>query len=179
MKKTITLLLFACISFTSFAQQQQQPAARRSTPQVIYAQKLQQFYQDADAANADAKTKAEELLNQWKSGEATEESFGTLAAINTADTGSADTGGLYENVKQGDMVTEFNDWCFDAARKAGDTGIVETTYGYHIMYFVSTGDAAWKVQARDEMMAADLDTYGQSLIEGLEAVELSGMKYVG
>ena len=135
--------------------------------------------EDADAANADAKTKAEELLNQWKSGEATEESFGTLAAINTADTGSAATGGLYENLKQGEMVTEFNDWCFDAARKAGDTGIVETTYGYHIMYFVSTGDAAWKVQARDEMMAADLDTYGQSLIEGLEAVELSGMKYVG
>lgn len=43
--------MFACISFTSFAQRQQQPAARRSTPQVIYAQKLQQFYQDADAAN--------------------------------------------------------------------------------------------------------------------------------
>ena len=34
------------------------------------------------------------------------------------------------------MVTEFNDWCFDAARQPGDNDIVKTSYGYHIMYFV-------------------------------------------
>ncbi len=39
-------------------------------------------------------------------------------------------------VYQDQMVTEFKDWCFDSARKLGDTGIVESTYGYHIMYFV-------------------------------------------
>ena len=34
------------------------------------------------------------------------------------------------------MVTEFNNWIFDDARKAGDVEIVKTSYGYHIMYFV-------------------------------------------
>ena len=34
------------------------------------------------------------------------------------------------------MVTNFNDWIFDASRKPGDTGIVESDYGYHIIYFV-------------------------------------------
>ena len=33
------------------------------------------------------------------------------------------------------MADTFNDWCFDSSRQAGDTGIVETTYGYHVMYF--------------------------------------------
>ena len=42
------------------------------------------------------------------------------------------------------MVQEFNDWVFDPERKTGDTGIVKTTYGYHIMYFVSNSIPAWK-----------------------------------
>ena len=40
------------------------------------------------------------------------------------------------------MVSEFNDWCFDPARKSGDTGIVynEGSYtGYHVMYFSGFG----------------------------------------
>ena len=42
------------------------------------------------------------------------------------------------------MVTEFNDWVFDTERKEGDTGIVKTTYGYHIMYYVGDSLPAWK-----------------------------------
>ena len=38
------------------------------------------------------------------------------------------------------MVQTFNDWCFDEARKTGDSGIVKTQFGYHIMYFVGFGD---------------------------------------
>ena len=39
MKKSISLLLFACITFASLAQQQpQQQVARRNAPQVIYSQ---------------------------------------------------------------------------------------------------------------------------------------------
>ena len=41
------------------------------------------------------------------------------------------------------MVAEFNDWIFDAARAEGDSGIVKTDYGYHIMYFVGKGGQIW------------------------------------
>ena len=34
------------------------------------------------------------------------------------------------------MVDAFDKWCFDEARQPGDHGIVKTSYGYHIMYFV-------------------------------------------
>lgn len=91
----------------------------------------------------DAELKAQELLDLWKSGEATEESFAQLAQEHSDDPGSVDNGGLYEEVYPGEMVTEFNDWCFDSARKPGDTGIVCTDYGYHIMYFVGTCDHAY------------------------------------
>lgn len=37
------------------------------------------------------------------------------------------------------MVEDFENWCFDASRQVGDTGIVESTYGYHVMYFSGFG----------------------------------------
>lgn len=86
-------------------------------------------------AMAEAKTEAQELLEQWQAGEATEDSFAALAQEHSDDPGSQENGGLYENVYPGQMVEAFNDWCFDEARQVGDTGIVETDYGYHIMYF--------------------------------------------
>ncbi len=91
-----------------------------------------------------AKAKADEVYKEWQNGEKTEESFAELAKKYSTDTGSSSNGGLYENVPQGQMVAEFNDWIFDKSRKPGDSGIVKTTYGYHIMYFVGDSMEAWK-----------------------------------
>ena len=94
---------------------------------------------------ADARAQAEELLAQWKSGEATEDSFATLAMEHSAD-GSRYEGGLYTQVYHDEMVETFNDWCFDPARQSGDTSIVETQYGAHVMYFVGTDLPRWQSQ---------------------------------
>lgn len=101
---------------------------------------------------AAAKATAEELLNQWKSGEATEDSFAALATEKSSDTGSTANGGLYEDIAPNQMVAAFNDWCFAEGRKAGDTGIVETQYGYHVMYFVGDSDVTYRdYQIRNEL----------------------------
>jgi len=84
-----------------------------------------------------AKAKAEDLLAQYEAGDKTEDAFAALAKANSEDTGTASNGGLYENVVPGATVTSFNDWCYDSARKPGDTGVIESTYGYHVMYFVN------------------------------------------
>lgn len=89
----------------------------------------------SDEEKAAALAKAEKILNEWKNGEATEASFAKLAEENTSDTASLENGGLYENVYPGQMVASFNDWCFDSNRYVGETGIVESSYGYHIIYF--------------------------------------------
>ena len=92
-----------------------------------------------DEAWAVAKEEAENLLQQWKDGEATEESFGEMANTYSDDAGGNVTnGGLYTQVTEGQMVENFENWCFDESRKPGDVDIVETEFGYHIMYFVSS-----------------------------------------
>ena len=99
---------------------------------------------EIEKANADAKAEAERIYTEWKNGAATEESFAQLAKKYTQDPGSAAEGGLYENVAKGEMVAEFDTWCFDESRKAGDTDIIESAYGYHIMYFVGDSEAVYE-----------------------------------
>ncbi len=94
-----------------------------------------------------AKKKADELLAEWKKGDKTEDSFAKLATENSDDTGSVENGGLYEKIRITDSyVPEFINWSFDSSRKAGDVDIIETEYGYHIMYFSknNTDDLDWK-----------------------------------
>ena len=106
----------------------------------------------SEEEKAAAKATAEELLNQWKSGEATEDSFAALATEKSSDTGSTANGGLYEDIAPNQMVAAFNNWCFAEGRKAGDTGIVETQYGYHVMYFVGDSDVTYRdYQIRNEL----------------------------
>ncbi len=90
------------------------------------------------AAMAEAKEKAEAILEQFNVGDKSEESFAALAKENSDDT-SAENGGLIENIYPNQMVANFSAWCFDESRQVGDTDIVETEYGYHVMYFSGYG----------------------------------------
>lgn len=103
-----------------------------------------------DAEKKAANKKANDLLASLGD-KITEDAFAAMAKENSTDTGSVENGGLYEEVRLGQMVENFENWCFDKARKPGDTGIVETEYGYHIMYFVSnnTDDLDWKAAIKE------------------------------
>lgn len=105
----------------------------------------------SDEAWAASEKKAQEILDQFLAGDKTEESFAALANEYSEDPGSNTNGGLYEDVSEGEMVAAFNDWCFDAARQVGDTGIVKTNYGYHVMYF-SGSQTTWQKYARNDYM---------------------------
>lgn len=108
-------------------------------------------YSDADWEACYAK--AESILAQWKSGEATEESFIALVKEHTEDTGSKETGGLYEGITSASSFVEnFLKWSIDETRQKGDTGIVKSEYGYHIMYFVD-GEPQWIAAARTNLLA--------------------------
>ncbi len=97
-----------------------------------------------------ALAQANDVLQEFNDGEKTESSFAELAKKYTQDPGSASTGGLYTGVTEGQMVPEFNDWCFDTARKAGDRDIVKTSYGYHVMYFVAR-NTMWEKYAESDL----------------------------
>ena len=97
-----------------------------------------------------ARVEAQGLLDQWIQGDSTEAAFGELANSYSDDSDGTD-GGLYTYVAQGDMVTEFNDWCFDPARQVGDFGLVKTVYGYHVMYF-SGSHPVWYANAESDLL---------------------------
>ncbi len=94
-----------------------------------------------------AKQKADELLSQIVSAEDKLETFKALCSEYTEDPGSQYTGGLYRNIAKGQMVQEFEDWCFADIRQEGDIDVVKTSYGYHIMYHGGAGLPASLSQA--------------------------------
>lgn len=116
----------------------------------------------SDEAWEAAEAEAERIYEEWQSGDATEDSFGELANTYSADPGSNTNGGLYDNVYPGKMVDSFNAWCFDENRQIGDTDIVKTDYGYHIMYFVGyTDEYYWRTVAESDARYYD----GNALLE--------------
>ena len=109
------------------------------------------YYTDADKTAA--KTEAEMLLYAWQCGAATEESFISMVQEFTDDPGSKETGGFYGDIHSGSPYVEaFLNWSIDPNRKVGDIAIVETEYGYHIMYFVGYGDRTHRDFAADERL---------------------------
>lgn len=142
------------------------------------------YKEDLQARKDEAKKKAEDLLSKWKSGTATEDSFATLANENSEDSGSNTNGGLYQQVYKGEMVSAFNDWCFDASRKAGDTGIVygesDSYSGYHVIYFVGKDLPYWQVQVTNDLKNNAYSTWYTNLTKDYTATQHSfGIRFVG
>lgn len=138
-------------------------------------------YEDEQAQlKADAHAKAEELLGQWQSGEATEASFAALAMKESTD-GSKYDGGLYTEVYQGQMVETFNDWCFEPSRQSGDTGVVDTQYGSHVMYFSGVNHLKrWQSQVAEALRSEAYAALEDSLTENVTVQRFeSGLKFVG
>lgn len=120
---------------------------------------------------AKKKNQAEDVLKKFNEGDKTEDSFAALANEYNEDTGSSSNGGLYEHIYPGQMVTEFNDWVFDANRKAGDVELVETDYGYHIIYFVAKdGKDYYDSAIRSSKANEDIEIETKALQEGKDYV---------
>lgn len=121
----------------------------------------------SDEEKAAALAGAEDILAQWKAGDATEDSFAALAAENTDDTASAETGGLYEDISPASSyVTAFKEWALDSSRKPGDTGIVETEYGYHVMYYCGESALTYRdSMITDDLIEADMEAWYDALLE--------------
>jgi len=103
----------------------------------------------------EAEKAAQTIYDQWKAVNFDLEAFAALVYQFSEDPGSVSTGGLYENVSKGDMVPEFDAWLFDSSRKEGDTGMVNTSYGTHIMYYAGEAGPAWKAAADASLRQAD------------------------
>lgn len=142
-----------------------EPEGKNETGTAIYtAEQLATIREEAQA-----------MLDEWAEGDATEDSFAALANSKSTDPGSNTNGGLYENVIPGQMVETFNDWIFDESRQPGDTGLVETEYGVHIMYFVGTNEMNFRdYQAQQVILNNKYETWYNGLVEAITAKDGMG-----
>ena len=131
----------------------------------------------SDEEKATAKTAAEEILAEWKAGEATEDSFAALAN-EKSDDGDGTTGGLYEDINPASSyVTNFKDWALDD-HEVGDTGSVESEYGYHVMYYVGDTEQTYRdYQITNALVSEDTSEWYNALVEAVTVTELN-TKYI-
>ncbi|MBK5273068.1 MAG: SurA N-terminal domain-containing protein, partial [Bacteroidia bacterium] len=61
--------------------------------------------------------------------------FDSVCAQLSEDPGSKESGGVYDNIPSGQMVSEFNDFIF--VNPPGTKGIVKTEFGYHYIEILS------------------------------------------
>ena len=124
----------------------------------------------SDEEKATAKAAAEEIYNEWKNGAATEESFAALAN-EKSDDGDGTTGGLVADVYPGRTVPNFENWCF-GDRKIGDTDIVESEYGYHIMFYCGDSETTYRdYLISNELASADYSDWHAALVEAVSVTE--------
>ena len=114
-------------------------------------------YTDAELYN-----KAQDILKEYLDGDKTEEKFGELA-VKYSEDGNAAEGGIYEDVPEGKMVSEFEGWALADGREAGDVGIVETVYGYHVMYFIANEKTVWSDPVKNDLAEAEYNKLAEEL----------------
>lgn len=132
----------------------------------------------SDAEKAAAKEEAEKLLKTWKDGDATEDSFIALVKEHSDD-GSAEIGGLFEEIhRHSGYVPNFLSWSVDEAREAGDTSVVESEYGYHVMYYVGDDELTYRdYMIREDLRSADANEWYNGIVESVSITKgnLSGL----
>ena len=118
------------------------------------------------------------ILEEWKNGPATEESFAELAKKYSLD--QSTKGGLTEKLTKDTYSDVVNDWLFDSARKPGDTANLKLSDDYcYVAYFVGQNIPQWKVDVQSEMSEQTMTEYVEALTEKMEVKDPSGnLKYI-
>lgn len=129
-----------------------------SADQTVYSVRhvLIGVEEDTDEGWAACLKEAQDLLDQWVADGASESDFASMASEYSEDTGSSSNGGLYTMLtSETNFVENFKNWYLDESRQYGDYGIVQSSYGYHIMFF-SDVDVAWHACAEEELLSEKL-----------------------
>ncbi len=105
------------------------------------------------------KAKADSLANVLRNAKADSATFAQMAIQYSQDPGSKDNGGYLGDFREGMMITEFNNACFENA--AGTIQVVESPYGIHIIKINSQTAPVRKVKLAvlDQEIKFSDDTY--------------------
>ena len=69
-------------------------------------------------------------------------------------------------------MDSFTDWAIDPTRETGDVEIIESEYGYHIMYYVGDDELTYRDHMiREEILETSLANWYDEILSGAEIVK--------
>lgn len=105
----------------------------------------------------------EEILEEWKNGAATEDSFAELCKKYTQDTSAVENGGLFEQVTKTGMTEELSNWIFDSSRQAGDTVAITVSDTTYVLYYIGQDQPEWKINIKNTLVSDTMSQHVQDI----------------
>ena len=105
----------------------------------------------------------EEILEEWKNGAATEDSFAELCKKYTQDTSAVENGGLFEQVTKTGMTEELSNWIFDTSRQAGDTVAITVSDTTYVLYYIGQDQPEWKINIKNTLVSDTMSQHVQDI----------------
>lgn len=134
-----------------------------------------------DEALAAAKARIEEIYAEWKANP-TEDNLAGLAVQYSEDGGSAQNGGLYENISKNVMVDEINNFLFNSGARPGEATVAygeSSQYtGYHLVYFAGENGRYCDTLAEAALRDADYTAAYDALAADYTVTEGSGKRFI-
>lgn len=121
---------------------------------------------------------AQDILNEWKNGNATEEGFADLCEKYSMDT--VTEGGLYKEIIKTGMQEKLASWIFAKERAAGDTEIVQVDETHiYVMYYVGANSPEWKLEIKNTLTTQNMTAYIEEISADCEVKDTKGnLKYI-
>ena len=116
----------------------------------------------------------EEILEEWKNGAATEDSFAELCTKYTQDTSAVENGGLFEQVTKTGMTEELSNWIFDSSRQAGDTVAITVSDSTYVLYYIGQDQPEWKINIKNTLVSDTMSQHMQDITADVTVEEPKG-----
>ncbi len=117
------------------------------------------------------------ILDEWKAGAATEDSFKELVATRSTDMTAE--GGLYEGVLPTSGVEALDDWV-SAKHEYGETAVVDLGQDIqYVMYYVGENSPNWQLTIESALLEDNVTAYLSDLTKDVEVVDKKGnLEYI-
>lgn len=135
------------------------------------------------AVDAGAEVSADAILEEWKSGDRTQESFAALAD----KYGALAEGGLYEGLSRKSMTEDLAGWLFDGARVSGETAVISGAAGgdaagsgtSYVVCYVGQNRPEWVLNIEATLLSERMSAYIKEITAGYEVTNGKGrLKYL-
>lgn len=141
---------------------------------------MDRYLQDTPSADLHIamteKGNGQAVMDEWKSGEATEESFGEICDKYNDPAIVSAKGGLVEGAMPSSLPDELKSWMIEETRQKGDTVVLspETEEYDYVVYYVGPNDAEWIMNIGNTLINQKMSEYLEEKIKDIQTEDPKG-----